>query len=128
MSVEQPPRIALEELRLGTRSELVTPSNRHRRRDRAGEFLAGPIPFTWLSVAAQLPGRALHVGLLVWHRSRVERVSQVSLTAGKREGFGLDRHATSRALSSLEKAGLVSVMRRPGCAPVVQLINEEGAE
>jgi hypothetical protein len=28
-------------------------------------FLKGPIPLTWLSAAARLPGKALHVGLWV---------------------------------------------------------------
>jgi hypothetical protein len=92
-------------------------------RPRSGErFLKGPIPLDWLSAAACLPGKSLHVGIALWfmgglHKSRVVPLSNM---AGLR--FGLDRNAKYRALEWLEQASLVSVERKLGRAPVVTIL------
>ena len=31
-------------------------------------FLKGPIPGNWLHIASGLPGRSLHVGLVIWFK------------------------------------------------------------
>ena len=58
-----------ERLRLSTRpldALAARPSNPPRHRQ--GEaFLKGPIPMAWLALAARLPGRALHMGLVLWY-------------------------------------------------------------
>lgn len=103
-------------------------ASRPPRRDRIprpapGElFLRGPIPLIWLATAARLPGKALHVGLLVWFEAGLRKGASIKLTRKWNEAWGLQRDAVSRALHALENALLVRVERRRGCAPVVTLL------
>ncbi len=90
-----------------------------RNKQRSTLFVRGPLPMTWLSQAAQLPGKALHVGLLLWFRVGCERSNVVRLTRRHGDLFVLDRHAAYRGLGALERAGLVSVERCRGRCPVV---------
>ncbi len=93
----------------------VRPSSRRPQRIIQGKFLRGPIPWDWLAAAGRLPGRALHVGLVLWFwagRTNAMTVS-VSLTAIAKE-LAFDRSSASRALSALAHAGLVSVVHAAG--------------
>ena len=87
---------------------------------RTRRFLKGPVPFDWLKAAGCLPGKALHVGVILWH--------QVGLCGGDRtvklrwklaRDLGVLRHSGYRALTALEAAGLISVVQEPGRSPVV---------
>ena len=62
------------------------------------KFLRGPVPLDWLSRAAALPGRSLHVAMAVWFMAglRKSRTVPVSNVTGLQ--FGLDRNAKYRAL------------------------------
>jgi hypothetical protein len=94
-------------------------------RHRPGEaFLKGPIPMAWLALAARLPGRALHTGLVLWYWAGItkRRVVAPSLSRAERE-FGVSRTALARGLAALEHADLVSVDRRAGRKPVVTLLD-----
>ena len=94
-------------------------------RHRQGEaFLKGPIPMAWLALAARLPGRALHMGLILWYWAGItkRRVVAPSLSRAERE-FGVSRTALARGLAALEHADLVSVDRRAGRKPVVTLLD-----
>jgi hypothetical protein len=82
-------------------------------------FLKGPIPMSWLQAAAVLPGRALHVGLAIWHLVGLRSSETVLLSGFVLKGLHVDRYATRRALRSLEGAGLVSVERHRGRRPRV---------
>jgi hypothetical protein len=77
----------------------------------------------WLTAAARLPGRSLHVGLCLFIvavtlRTRIVPLSNV---AGTR--FGLDRNAKYRGLAWLEKSGLVTVKRKLGRSPMVTILD-----
>lgn len=85
-------------------------------------FLKGPVSIDWLGEAARQPGKALHVGVLLWFQAGLKGSRVVSLRPSVRERFGLDRHATARALHALEKAGLVTVNRHRGRSPEVRLL------
>lgn len=92
-------------------------------RHRPGErFLKGPIPMEWLALAAKLPGKALHVGMAVWHLAGMKRSSTVILTASLLRSLGVTRYAARRALKVLEQAQLVSVGRHRGRNPTVVLL------
>lgn len=86
------------------------------------KFLRGPVPLDWLSRAATLPGRSLHVAIAVWFMAglRKSRTVPVSNVTGLQ--FGLDRNAKYRALEWLENAKLISVERQVGRAPVVTIL------
>lgn len=93
-------------------------------RHRAGErFLKGPIPWIWLSAAAERPGKALHVAIVLWFLSGIKRSRTVALSGSVLKGFGVKRHSGYRGLASLEQAGLVSVSRHSGRNPVVTILD-----
>ena len=92
-------------------------------RPRAGErFLKGPIPMDWLSTAARLPGKSLHVAIAVWFTASLNKSATVPLSNLAGLPFGLDRNAKYRALAWLEEAGLIEVERKLGRAPIVTLL------
>ena len=86
-----------------------------------GCFLKGPIPLDWLSAAARLPGKSLHVGIALWFMGGLTKSRVVPLSNITSLRFGLDRNAKYRALAWLEEAGLVAVERKLGRAPIVTL-------
>jgi len=85
------------------------------------EYLRGPIPFDWLSAAARLPGKSLHVGIALWFMSGLQKSRVVPLPNLTSLWFGLDRNAKYRALAWLERAGLVKVERKIGRTPIVTI-------
>lgn len=86
-----------------------------------GHFVRGPIPWDWIQRAANLRGRALDVGIALWYMDGFERTGTVKSQPSVIRELGVDRHAEYRALRALEKAGLVSVQRKRGAAPVVTI-------
>jgi hypothetical protein len=96
---------------------------RHKKSER---FLKGPIPLPWLSRAAQLPGKSLHVSIAVWFLAGLTRNRTVQLSSRVSMTFGVDRHAKYRALRWLEEARLIKVIHRPGCSPRVTLLEVTG--
>ena len=92
-----------------------------RHAQRSTLFVRGPIPMSWLTRAARLPGKALHVGLLLWFRVGCEKSVTVRLTRSHCNLFGLTRHVVYRALKRLEEAGLVEVSRHRGRCPIVTI-------
>jgi hypothetical protein len=77
------------------------------------------IPVPWLEKAIALPGKALHVGLVIWYYWGL-RSEDVSLSQIKLAQFSLNRETARRGLATLEAAGLVTVIRHPGRAPRVR--------
>ena len=112
-------------VRLPLRPKVCT--SRRLPRPKAGEkFLKGPIPLNWISTAARLPGKSLHVGIAVWFTASLAKSATVPLSNLASLPFGLDRNAKYRALAWLEEAGLISVERRLGRSPVVTLLEING--
>jgi hypothetical protein len=108
-------------------SELVeTKAHGRLRRRKLREFIAGPLPLPQFFLAAQLPGKALAVWLLVHFRTRITRRDEVTLPADLLAKAGIDHPTTkARALLSLEQAGLIRVARSPGRAPRISLIEPD---
>jgi hypothetical protein len=93
-----------------------TPARRPTRppRHRPGEwFLRGPIPWPWLETAARLPGKALALALVLWREAGRHRNRTVKLCLS-RAGLGVSEQAGRRALRRLERAELVTVLRKTG--------------
>lgn len=113
--------VDLEALRL---TGLSQPSESKRLpRHRPGDkFLKGPIPMDWLMAAANLPGRALHVGISTWFLAGIKKSNRVILTRSLLESLGVSRHAAYRALAHLERAQLIQVNRGRGRNPAVTLL------
>jgi len=84
-------------------------------------FIKGPLSLAWVRAAALLPGKTLHVGLYLWYLAGLTQ-SRTVVLSGRVAELGVSREAKAEALLRLEAAGLVSVVRRPGCAPLVTLV------
>jgi hypothetical protein len=84
-------------------------------------FFRGPIPLNWLSAAACLPGRTLHVALALRHTAALQKSLTIKVPRRMRETFGISDGLYGLALRRLEGAGLVSVERENGRAPVVTI-------
>src|SRR3954471_20348741 len=80
------------------------PMPRDRGRRVVGEFVKGPLPLAWLTVASMLPGKSpLTVALALWFEAGRRRAMTVTLTTAILARFGVkDRKAKYRGLSSLE--------------------------
>lgn len=112
-------RLALGERKITTPKQDQVPS-RQRRSDR---FLKGPIPWYWLTSAAQQPGQALHVAIVIWFLSGLKKSRTIALSGSVLRTMGVNRHAGYRGLIALEKAALVTVERHPGRNPVVTILD-----
>jgi hypothetical protein len=74
---------------------------------------------------AALPGKALAVYLVIVRGSRIKGSPTFSLTTAFLARFGLSRREKAGALQHLEKAGLITVERRPRQNPVVTLREQD---
>jgi len=121
-----------QRLKLGQQDLAPKKTNRAKApRHKPGEkFLKGPVPLNWLSRAGQLPGKSLHVGVVLWFLAGMYRTNSVALSNGVLRLFGVDRHAKYRALNWLEQAGLIEQKYHAGRSPIVILLSvgESGEE
>ena len=98
--------------------EIETEATLRRRR----RYVRGPLPLAEVCAAARLPGKALAVWLLAHHRMRITGKTMVTLPSSLLEEAGIDRNAKARALSNLERNGLVEVRRQRGRTPLISLV------
>jgi hypothetical protein len=89
-------------------------SHRPRRSRRTDRFLKGPVPWTWLSSAMALPGKALAVGLMLWLQCGITGQYTVTFCLSRAVAEGISTTTARRAMRALESAGLVSIRRWPG--------------
>jgi hypothetical protein len=116
----------LEKLSLGERkTEQHQKIKKPSQKRQIGRFLKGPIPLGWLSKAACLPGKALHVSIALRFLEGLKKDKRVALSNKVLEDFGVSRFAKARALKALEASELISVERGHGHNPVVTIISEE---
>lgn len=101
-----------------TESGYVTPALRKAK----SQFIKGPIPLTWISQASQLPGKALHVAVMLWYLYGVAQSKELVLSTARFSAWGVSRYQKNRALTILEEAGLIKVCRRSGRNPRVQIL------
>lgn len=93
----------------------ILPRNDSPRRALGRGFLKGPVPLDWLAAAAQLPGKALTVAVLIRYRSGLQRATAELTLPGKLlTQFGIGRNALYRGLEQLERAKLIEIERRRG--------------
>jgi hypothetical protein len=88
-------------------------------------FLKGPIPFTWLIPATRLPGKALHLGIYIWHMAGVRKSHVVGINLSLVSAlFHTSRRTMHRAACALEKATLIKIRRTPGRKLSVEILGE----
>lgn len=98
-------------------------SNLKRKRTEEEASLRGPIAKKWICKAANMPGKSLHLALLIWCATSMNRMQSVTISNVDARSFGLERNAKYRALACLEDEGLISVERRLGKSPLVTLLD-----
>jgi hypothetical protein len=77
---------------------------------------------------SRLSGRCFLVYLVVFRETRCEGSESVRLTNTRLSKLGVDRDAKRRALATLERAGLVAVLRRDRRSPEVTILDPEGRD
>jgi hypothetical protein len=84
------------------------------RHQQGQRFLKGPVPWAWLEAAARQPGKALHVGVVLWLLVGMKRSACVTLNLSRLGALGVSRYAASRGLKALRAAGLLRFEGRSG--------------
>jgi hypothetical protein len=129
--MEQADSFSLEALRLAgpDLKALSEKAPRKLPRHRPGQkFLKGPIPWSWLVQACRLPGKALHVALLLWREAGCARNRTVPFQLSQAPALGMHRDTARRGLRALAEAGLVSVKHRAGQCLQVTILDVADSE
>lgn len=82
----------------------------------------------WITKAAALPGRSLHLGVALLRQAAIEGKTTFELSPMQVAIHGMSRDASYQALKRLEEAGLIQVSRRAGTLSVVALKGQNGAD
>jgi hypothetical protein len=114
-----------KKLSLPRRSEVDLLSSKPPRHKPGEKFLKGPIPWPWVTAAAQLPGKAFRVGMVIWFLAGINNSRTVALSGKALRSLGVDRFAQYRSLKALEEARLVTVTRHIGRNPMVTILGLE---
>ncbi len=89
---------------------------------RKGGFLRGPIPANWLSIAGKLPGKTFQVSIALWFAFGIEKRTRFRFTPKWYRWFDLSPHTLRKSLHRLQEAGLIRLEYRPGCSPIVTML------
>ncbi len=118
-------KIEVEHVALCDGSSIRPPARKPRApKPRRGErFLKGPVPWDWLCEAAKLPGKALHVAVVLWHVSGLTRSRDVRLEQRHLKSFGLGRKAVYAGLKAMQNLGLVGLKKKTGSRPTVTILD-----
>ena len=84
------------------------------------------LPLEWTILASSLPGKALHVGMVLWFYAGVSKSLTVKLTRSRLRRFRIHPETGRRALKTLEQASLVSVQRQGHRSPSVRILVKAG--
>jgi hypothetical protein len=82
----------------------------------------GLVRYDWLLASIHLPGKALHLALMLLSLSTVRRSASVRPGRKTMAQHGLSRDACYDGLKRLQAAGLVRVWRLPGRTPNIALL------
>ena len=98
---------------------------RHGRVPNGARFIHGPISLEWILCVLTLPGRTpIKLALLIRHLEGLNRKTRTLFPLSNKfvGRYGIDRHAKSRTLKKLQSLGLIAIEQRPGCAPLITVI------
>lgn len=116
------PSFKLENLAL-PKTALPSGGGGGKRFTKLKKFIAGPIPLNWITGAAGVRGKTLHVALALQYLAGLNRSRTVVLSHATLQLFGVSRQAGNRALFQLEEIELISVNRHVGRSPVVTILD-----
>lgn len=92
-----------------------------KSRGEPTKFVRSP-PLEWMTIAARLPGKALHVATAIRYIAGLKRKRAVAWEPNKLAMFGLTRPTLYRGLQQLEAAGLITVDRHRGRAARITIV------
>ena len=108
-------------------SDILDGSKRPGRkipRHKSGErFIKGPIPWDWISKAANLSGGVLKVSLAIWFLAGMKKTATIKLSNSILDELGVSRRTKYRSLKAMENAGLITISQLSGNSPEIK-INE----
>jgi hypothetical protein len=93
--------------------------------EKARQYLAGPLDWLDICLAARRGKAALCLWLLLHHRSRMRKESWITLPNQQVADMGVSRDAKYRALAALEREGLVWVAPRAKGKPLLVALARE---
>ena len=96
-------------------------------RKSAKRFVAS-VPLPWIGAAIQLPGKCLHVAVVVWYYWKLTKKRPVALSHRRTKHFGIHHQTVRSALKRLEAAGLISVQQRGKQSPRVTVHENGGTD
>ena len=83
------------------------------------------VNFTWLAVAAKLPGRTLNVAAAIWFLASLHKSPTIRLAPYALRLFGASRDCSYDALRRLADAGLIVLSTQRGRLPRMTLVDGE---
>lgn len=94
-----------------------------RKLQHQREGFIGRIPLAWAQKSCQLPGKAAALTMCLWYLHGLTKKTTIKLTKANRAAFGLlNRNTYYHAVTALETAGLIRIVRRQGQSLTVQLV------
>lgn len=119
-------KLSLDDLRLSPEAraniERHQQTSRKARNTSMVPFIRGPIPEWWITKAAKLPAKSLHMALALWAVHHCDRDKLVRVNQKLLAKYGMSRDSAYRALVYLGGAGLVYCDRKPGRLATVRLL------
>lgn len=103
--------------------EVFSPTAVTEKKSR--RFIKGPLPLPWMVQAMSLPGKATQVALAIWYLAGLTKSTRVKVSPKVVRLFGISRDAHYDAVARLENAGLIAVIRAPGSALEVTILDAE---
>jgi hypothetical protein len=126
MTADEKARMAqLREVMKPARPELTEPPPKPKlSSDRLA--LLGPINWKGIETVSLLGGAVLAVWLLIHLRTRLSGDRWVSVPGAMLTRMGVNRYAKSRAITALQRTGLIITRYEPGKTALVALVPQEG--
>lgn len=93
---------------------------------RSPPYVNITLPVRWIERAAGLPGKALHVAMVLLYLTSLRKSAEVRFSQRTLRRFGTSRDASYDALTRMTAAGLVRLKKSPGRAHVVMLLGDDG--
>ena len=100
----------------------ITPQKYYGR--KTDQFLKGPVPMPWLITAANLSGKALHIGVALWFWAGMKKSETFVLPRNAIKNLGVSRQTCSTHLKAMEQAGLLSIEPQKGKKPKINLFRK----
>ncbi|MFA6015453.1 MAG: hypothetical protein WC742_10335 [Gallionellaceae bacterium] len=90
---------------------------------KAEFFLRGPIPLSWLSRAARLPGKTINVSLAICWLVGMSSTKLIRLNRNALERFHVSNDAAGDALRRMETDGLITLHKKSGRRPLIEILS-----